>query len=154
MFRSILVALDHSEEASAALDEAIALARASGGRLTLMSVAVPHRTLLPGPYALPFATDAETEREAQAIVDRAEARVPDDVPVSTLVRRGPAAKVILERVVQGEHDVVVLGSRGRGPAGALLLGSVSSAVLADSPVPVLVHPAAATHRQEWSPATL
>ena len=72
------------------------------------------------------------------LVERAEALVPEDVPVSTVVRRGPAAEAILERVETGEHDLVVMGSRGLGQAGALLLGSVSRAVLAHSPVPVLI----------------
>jgi nucleotide-binding universal stress UspA family protein len=67
--------------------------------------------------------------------------VPEDVPVSTVVRRGPVAKAILNRIETGEHDLVVVGSRGLGPTGSLILGSVSRAVLARSPVPVLVAPA-------------
>jgi nucleotide-binding universal stress UspA family protein len=72
------------------------------------------------------------------VVERAEARVPADVGVSTVVRSGSAAQAILERAETGEHDPIVMGSRGLGVAGSLLLGSVSRAVLAHSRVPVLV----------------
>jgi nucleotide-binding universal stress UspA family protein len=143
MFRSILVAVDGSQAAREALEEAIELARDTGARLTLISVAAPFRWRLPSPYMAPLPTEGELAREAQEVADRAAALVPDDVPVSTVVRSGPAAKAILDRVEQGEHDLVVMGSRGLGLAGSLLLGSVSRAVLAHSPVPVLVHPARA-----------
>jgi nucleotide-binding universal stress UspA family protein len=143
MFRSILVAVDGSQAASEALEEAIELARDTGARLTLISVAVPFRWRLPSPHMAPFPTEGELAREAQDVADRAAALVPDDVPVSTVVRSGPAVKAILDRVEQGEHDLVVMGSRGLGLAGSLLLGSVSRAVLTHSAVPVLIHPARA-----------
>jgi nucleotide-binding universal stress UspA family protein len=72
------------------------------------------------------------------VVDRAEALVPDGIPVSSVVRRGQAAAEILKRVEDAEHDLVVMGSRGRGAATSLLLGSVSHAVLDHSRVPVLI----------------
>jgi nucleotide-binding universal stress UspA family protein len=143
MFRSILVAVDGSKAAAAALEEAIALARDDGARLTLISVAVPHRLILPSPYIAPFPTEDEAEREARGLVERAASLVPEDVPVSTVVARGPAAWAILRRVENGEHDLVVMGSRGLGAAGSLLLGSVSRCVVAHSPVPVHVVPAGA-----------
>ena len=148
MFRNILVAVDGSQAATAALEEAIELARGSGARLTLISVAVPFRWLLAGPYITPFPTEDELARQAQEIVDRAAAVVPDHVPVFTVVRSGPADRAILDRVEQGEHDLVVMGSRGQGLAGSLLLGSVSRTVLARSPVPVLIHPARAERSDE------
>jgi nucleotide-binding universal stress UspA family protein len=139
VFRSILVAVDGAEAAAVALQEAIDLAHSEGARLTLISVAAPPRWLgNGGPYFAPVPREDELERRAQQIVDDAEALVPEDVPVSTVVRRGSAAKAILQRVESGEHDLVVMGSRGLGAAGSLLLGSVSRAVLADSPVPVLI----------------
>ena len=136
MFHSILVAVDGSEAATRALEQAIDVARAEGARLTLVSVAVSPRRVA-WPCFVPVPTEDDLEREAQEIVERAEALVPEDVPVSTVVRRRPS-KAILERVETGEHDLVVMGSRGLGQAGALLLGSVSRAVLAHSPVPVLI----------------
>jgi nucleotide-binding universal stress UspA family protein len=144
MFRNILVAVDGSEAAKKALHEAVGLARRTRGRLTLISVAVPPRRF-GWPYFIPYPTQDELEREAEKIVDRAEALVPDDIPVTAVVRSGPAAKAILERADQGSHDLIVMGSRGLGFAGSVLLGSVSRAVVAKSPVPVLIHPLRGAH---------
>ena len=148
MFRSILVALDGSPAAAAALNRAIDLARDEGARLTLIGVAVPLRWRPAGPFYVPFPSDDELERQAQEILDRAAEDVPDDIPVWTVVRRGDPAKAILERVEQGEHDLVVMGSRGFGRAASLLLGSVSRAVVARSPVPVLIARADAARTPE------
>jgi nucleotide-binding universal stress UspA family protein len=142
MFRSILVAVDGSPAAGKALEQAIEVAHAEGARLTLITVAELPRWRFSGfPLAVPFPNEAELAREAEAVVERAAALVPDDVPVCTVVRRGPVVKEILKRIEAAEHDLVVVGSRGLGPAGALLLGSISRAIVARSPVPVLVAPA-------------
>jgi nucleotide-binding universal stress UspA family protein len=138
MFRSILVAIDESEGANAALSEAIDLARREGARLTLISVAASPRVLSTGPYIAPVPTEDELVRHAEKVLARAEALVPENVPVVTVVRRGLAAREILKRIELGGHDLVVLGSRGRGRLGGVLLGSVSGAVIAHSPVPVLI----------------
>ena len=148
MFRNILVAVDGSEAANDALAQAIAIARRDGARLTLISVAAPPRWRPAGPYVVPYPTEDDLVRQPEEVARRAEAVVPDDVPVATVVRRGPAAAAILERVLQGEHDLVVMASRGLGLAGSLLLGSVSRAVLAGGPVPVLIQPAGAGRRHE------
>ena len=139
MFRSILVAVDGSPASAQAVEQAVDLARSEGARLTLISVAELPRWRFSGfPFVVPFPDTPTLIRQAEAVVERAEALVPDGVPVSTIVRWGPVVTEILKRIRSGEHDLVVLGSRGLGPAGALLLGSVSRAVLARSPVPVLV----------------
>ena len=49
--------------------------------------------------------------------------------------------MVLDQVREGQHDLVVMGARGRSGIGALLLGSVSHNVLHHSPVPVLIVPA-------------
>lgn len=138
MFHSILVALDGSRSASRVLEEAIEVARRNGARLTLISVATQPRFRFVSPYVVGYPTDADLVRQAEETLKRAEALVPDDVPVCSIVRRGDVAKAILDRVRDAEHDLVVMGSHGRGPIRALLLGSVSRTVVARSPVPVRI----------------
>jgi nucleotide-binding universal stress UspA family protein len=151
VFRSILVALDDTAASAAALDQAIDLARAEGARLTLISVAAPPRWRPAGPFVPPYPTDAQLEDEARALLDRAEERVPDDVPVATVLRSGLAAKEILKRAECACHDLIVMGSRGLGPAASLVLGSVSRAVVAHSSIPVLIARAPAVVRAEMGP---
>jgi nucleotide-binding universal stress UspA family protein len=142
MYRSILVAVDGSPSAERALETAIGLARTHRARLTLIAVAYSIRWRFASnglvPFVVPYPTDEELEQEAQRIVDRAAAHVPTDLPVKTVVGRGPAAKAILKRVEAAEHDLVVLGSGRHGTAVSLLLGSVGGEVSAQSPVPVIV----------------
>jgi nucleotide-binding universal stress UspA family protein len=139
MFRSILVAVDGSPAAARALETAVELARSEGARLSLINVVDLPRWRISGfPLAVPFPDEAELVREAEQTLERAEGRVPEGIPVSTVLRKGSVVKEILKRIENGEHDLVVVGSRGLGPAGSLILGSISRGVLARSPVPVLV----------------
>jgi nucleotide-binding universal stress UspA family protein len=139
VYRNILVAVDGSKTAARALEEAIAVARRDRARLILIAVTVPPRWRFVSPYVVPYPTEEELERQAERILEEAEALVPDDVPVCSIVRRGPmVARAILDRVTAAGHDLVVMGSHGRGPVLSFLLGSVSRTVAARSPVPVLV----------------
>jgi nucleotide-binding universal stress UspA family protein len=137
MFRSILVAYDGSRHAEAALDEAIDLVRSQGGRLTLIGVAT-RPPWVPSGYAAAMPTEAELMAEVEQRLDRVVERVPEGVPVATVVRSGSPAQEILDRIGQGQHDLVVMGSRGHGGIRTLLLGSVSRAVVYRSPVPVVI----------------
>jgi nucleotide-binding universal stress UspA family protein len=137
VFHSILVAVDGSDHAQRALEEAIDLARAQKARLTLITVPLSPPVVMPG-YVPQLPTEAQLQKEAEVLVEKAAASVPDDVPVTTVVRSGSPAQAILDRIVQGEHDLVVMGSRGHGSIQSLLLGSVSQDVAHRSPVPVLV----------------
>jgi nucleotide-binding universal stress UspA family protein len=67
--------------------------------------------------------------------------VPDDISVTTRLLDGDPARELLRIARDGDHDVIVIGSRGRGRITAALLGSVSNRVMHDSEIPVIViHP--------------
>jgi nucleotide-binding universal stress UspA family protein len=141
MFKSIVVGVDRSEHAQAALAQAVDIARTQQAALT---VVIAYSTVMPwGPVSpLPQrAVDdfiAGIRAEAKAIADEAFAAIPKDLNPDVRVVDAAPAQAILDQVAAGKHDLIVVGSRGRGDASSLLLGSVSHAVLHHSRVPVLI----------------
>jgi nucleotide-binding universal stress UspA family protein len=64
--------------------------------------------------------------------------VPDDLPVTTIFTDEPIRPALIEQIKRGGHDLIAMGSRGRGAMRAALLGSVSHYVLHHSSIPVLI----------------
>lgn len=143
MFRNILVAIDGSEHAARALTEAIDLAECAHARLTIMTSVPDASAWARGSAAYSAGIDyealaRETEHEYQQVLDDAVAQIPDDVPVTKVLANGRAGERILEQIDRGQHDLVVMGSRGRGEVRSLLLGSVSHEVLAATRAAALI----------------
>ena len=142
-FRNILAAIDGSAHGARALAEAIDLAQTDNAALTVMTcVPDPSVWLVTGgAYGGQLnyeAITAETEREYRELLERSVAEVPRDLPVTKILAHGRPGERILEQVQAGGHDLVVMGSRGRGQMRSLLLGSVSHHVLNASPAAVLI----------------
>jgi nucleotide-binding universal stress UspA family protein len=140
MFRNILVAVDGSTHADEALAQAIDLAESEHTSLTL-TAGVPElpSAAYVGPNGPAFAVmQADGRASAEAVLMSARERVPDDLPVTTILTDEPIRPALIEQINHGEHDLIAMGSRGRGAIRAALLGSVSHYVLNHSPVPVLI----------------
>jgi len=135
MFKSILVAWDGSEHAKRALGEAVDLARAQDARLTLLTVAAP---LHAWPGSVPPISEAALISAAEKILTEGEALVPEGIPVSGRAVAGDPGMELLKRAAAADHDLIVMGSRGRGAVRSAVLGSVSHFVLNHTTVPVLI----------------
>jgi nucleotide-binding universal stress UspA family protein len=153
MFQNILVAIDGSPDADQALAQAIDLAESEHSRLTLFSAVVAPPAVayagVSGGVTANLIRDAEAETER--ILRSAVERVPNGVSVSTVLSSEPVRQALMGQITTGHHDLVVIGSRGRGALRSVLLGSVSHYVLHHSPVPVLIVHAESGRGQE-SPA--
>lgn len=140
MFHDILVLVDGSPHAEQALSEAIDLADAERARLTILTAIPrpPYWACTPetagGLESLSCGLAEDAEAALRAAVDR----VPDSIPVTKILTREPIREALLERIRTGRHDLVVMGSRGRGALTASVLGSVSHFALNHCQVPVLV----------------
>ena len=139
MFHNILVAVDGSPDSDLALRHAVDLARSQHSKLTLITAVIPlPATAYLGINGLLPPMSGDPCTDAQGVMRAAVGRVPDDQPVTTLLSTDPIRAAILRQINEGRHDLVVMGSRGRGALRSAALGSVSHYVLNHSPVPVLV----------------
>jgi nucleotide-binding universal stress UspA family protein len=156
MFSRILVAFDGSDHAKQALRDGVELARAGDAKLTVLSVSLPIAAWVKEAGLAPPLSMNEVQQQVDDVfwteLDEAGEMIPSDVVSTSTLRIGDAAEEILDQVRSGGHDLVVIGSRGRGNnSSSLDLGSVSRLVSAVCPVPVLIiHGAKSSPRCEVS----
>jgi nucleotide-binding universal stress UspA family protein len=142
-FRRILVPLDGSETAEAALAPAAELARLTGAELTLLRavevlpIAAPDGLVYTPPTldaALVERLVAEARRSLNRVAERLRA---EGLTVATRVTAAePAAAAILDAA--GQADLIVLATHGRSKVARFFLGSVADKVVRGAPCPVLV----------------
>jgi nucleotide-binding universal stress UspA family protein len=142
MFKRILLATDGSAASEHAARLAVDLAKLHGAQLTALYVVDPYPFLGIGesnPLGFQAYMSAALEHGAaahakvQALCDQA------GIPLQTrLAEDIGAANGVVQSARQTEADLVVIGSHGRTGITRLMLGSVATKVVAESPVPVLV----------------
>lgn len=115
------------------------------GRATELHVVTAWQAPLYGPYPVvgpmtsPYDTDAlraAAERDAQRLAQEAATHV--DMHVEPIVVHGGASSTLLDVAEHG--SLLVVGSRGRGGFGRLLLGSTSHQCATHTTVPTVVVP--------------
>jgi nucleotide-binding universal stress UspA family protein len=142
---TIVVGVDGSDGAQAALLHALGEARLRGARLRavtawhMSTMAYAGGGLAPGidPTVFEESASATLDAALTALGDQA-----DGVEIERAVRMGQPAQVLVEEA-RGA-DLLVVGSRGHGGFAGLLLGSVSHqcAMYASCPVVVVHQPSA------------
>ena len=140
MFRNILVCVDGSAHAGRALTEAIDIADAERSRLTILTSVPrpPYWACTPATAGGIESLATDLANDAKAALKAAVDRVPESIPVTKILTREPIREALMARLESGEHDLVVMGSRGRGALSASFLGSVSHYALNHCHVPVLI----------------
>jgi nucleotide-binding universal stress UspA family protein len=133
MLERILLAIDESEHARKAIPAAVELARAGGGTVHVLHVrelVFAHATVV-----------GDSPQEAQQLVDA----VVEELKQAGVVAEGSVrtstagpARGILEHARDLDATMIVLGSRGLGALGGLLLGSVAHKIIQLASCPVLV----------------
>ena len=147
MYKHILIATDGSDVAKRAVDHGLALAKAVGARVTIVTVTEPAAVIGAG-YAtiagtivdpLPDLLAAQPEAARSTLRGATDVATRVGVTANTvLVDDSYPAEGIVSRAEADGCDLIVMGSHGRRGLGRLLLGSQTSNVLSLSKIPVLV----------------
>jgi nucleotide-binding universal stress UspA family protein len=132
MLERILLAIDQSEHARKAVPAAVELARAGGGTVHVLHA---QEVVLATARVVDDSVE-EAERLVAGVVEELrQAGVAAEGSVRSTT--GPA-RAILERARDLDATLIVLGSRGLGALGGLLLGSVAHKIIQLASCPVLV----------------
>ena len=137
------VAYDGSRESREAVSVASKLAEVVSAEVEVLSVAPDY---VAGEF--PLGPLEPLRGETARKVERGLARLPSGVEAEGEVLEGGSAAALEERAV--ELDLLVIGSRGRGPLRSRVLGSVSADVMRTAPCPVIVVPGGSTQAEESS----
>ena len=137
MYKHILVPLDGSTFAEAALPLALALTRKTNASLHLVSVVEPIPAFAYAEWE-PAALDWSTQY-LDSVAERISANAGGDV--TTAVHSGRVVETLGAEITKLGVDLVVMATHGRGVLSRAWLGSVADAFMREAEVPVLfVHP--------------
>ncbi len=140
----VVVAWDGSAEARMALDSGVAIAQQTGGTVRLIYVMETPAQLASSAWVgapAPQEWFDQLRERAHEIVAEGEDAVAGRAPASTHVVEGRPGLEISR--LAGDAALAVVGSRGYGSMRRIVLGSVSSELVAHGSVPVLVVPRSA-----------
>ncbi|HAX23671.1 MAG TPA: universal stress protein [Thermomicrobiales bacterium] len=134
--KRILIPLDGSTLAEAALPFGASIARATGATIEVVHIIeAPALIDLPTSQLIPDPT-----RVHAYLHDTAERVIPG-VAVESWVRAGDAVDELISHAAEQPESMIVMATRGRGGLGRLVLGSVADKVVRLSTTPVgLVRP--------------
>jgi len=144
--RRLLVSLDGSEMAEAALLAATALAHGFAAEILLVMVVPTVATLTDDRAAaarlMPTAGAALLDTEAAqaaTYLENVKTRLAQQgVKVSAAVERGEPVRVLLDRLASPDADLIVMATHGRSGVSAVWAGSVASRFVAHASRPVLL----------------
>jgi nucleotide-binding universal stress UspA family protein len=141
VFRKILVPTDFSETADTALYYAKELALQFGAELHLLHVCEDPMLLSGWPLSEPGSA-AEVGEEAAALREQLTNLIPPErrkqLKAEVHVILGDSTGASISRYAQdGEFELIVMGTHGRGAIGHTLMGSVAEKVVRSAPCPVL-----------------
>lgn len=134
--KNILVPLDGSKNSFKALTKSIYLAKKCGASITVLYVL---RVAYDNPDLVYVPQTQNELKKVEKFLATAKSQVTkNSIGFKKKILFGHEAKRIIDFAKKQKFDLIVMGARGRGLIKQMLLGSVSSAVVHNSKVPVLI----------------
>ena len=141
-YQNILVPVDGSETSYTAVAQAAELAKAFGGKITVVQV-LALDPYIAAEYISATQTNDLIERARTSVLktlEEAAAKFSDlGIPVEAKLLEGQVVhREIIREAETSKADLIVIGSHGRTGLKRLFIGSVAQSVLGEAHIPVLV----------------
>jgi nucleotide-binding universal stress UspA family protein len=137
--KNIVIATDGSPSSQEAVGVGIELATEQGAAVTFVHVLPADEFLVAGRMGhIPKAHRVDMDESEVALHEAADAAQEAGLEYTLERISGDTVDEIVAVADSADADLIVIGSRGRGPITSTLLGSVSKGVLAESRRSVLV----------------
>ena len=140
MYKKILVPLDGSPLAEAALPHAEAIAKSEGAEIVLLRVPMmPATEFFAREPSIAVKIHEEEQAEAIKYINlKVEELKKDNIKVSAVTQDGPVPETILNVAEETHADMIAMSTHGRTGPARWLMGSVAERVVHSSKVPVLL----------------
>lgn len=133
--KRILVAVDGSEQSLRAVRLAAKIGKGVGAEVTIINVV----EISEMPALIAEAESPKKEAEGMdALSDAAEIAISEGMATKSILKWGHAASQVNKYALENRMQMIFTGSRGRGGATSLLLGSVSQGILQGAKCPVVI----------------
>ncbi len=141
--KTILTPVDFSSVSDAVIDAARLLARATNGRIVLLSIVQP--PIITSDYGPMLENIGEIIAASEKTVARqlkhlAKKLTTPTLSVETVQLTGSPATIILAQAEATDADYIIMGSHGHTALYDLLVGSTAHQVLRKAPCPVMIVP--------------
>lgn len=144
MYKNILIPTDGSELAGKAVRHGIALAKAIGAKITVLTVSAPFHLFTLDPQSVEDTEAQYTSRIRESrkrlLGEVASAAKTAGVVCETMhLEHEHPYEAIIDTARKDGCDLITMASHGRRGVSAIVLGSETIKVLTHSKIPVLVH---------------
>jgi nucleotide-binding universal stress UspA family protein len=143
MYKHVLIPTDGSPLSEMAIRHGMALAKALGARVTVLTVSLPFRAFALDPVMV-SETPARYEQDCEALAKKTFGMARTEAGVAGVscemlhVSQAQPYQAIVETAQTKGCDLICMSSHGRSGVSALVLGSETNKVLTHSKIPVLV----------------
>lgn len=140
MYKKILVPLDGSEFAEAALPDVRSIAECTGAEIILMRVVTQpiHAYVAPDPLTYKSVQEDTTAECADYLEHLAADLTADGYKVTTETSTGPVAETIIEFAQGVGADLIAMSTHGRSGLARWFIGSTADKIVRAATLPVLL----------------
>jgi nucleotide-binding universal stress UspA family protein len=139
MYKHMLIPTDGSDLSQKAIEHGIALARAVGARITILTVTEPFYASAFEPSMVEHYKKHVAALATKHLDAAKNAASASNVPCEVVrLEREHPYQAIIDTAQSRGCDVIVMASHGRRGISAIVLGSETVKVLTHSPIPVVV----------------